>query len=248
MEKIKTLVYDGITYDDYYITYEGIIIKKKTNKPLKLNTSKYSKLGFTMVTGNDKKRKTVSIDRAIKENFYYEKLKEELDSISLNGELWKKFYIDDMPNAEYYVSTKGRVYNYATNNILNLHKNETGYMRFRISESRENSRSVFIHRAVAILFIKNDNPEKIQVNHIDGNKENNCVDNLEWCTASENNQHAHDNNLRSNITEIKLDIDLANKIREEYSIGNTSVIKLAEKYGVSRSCIQSVLNNRSWKN
>ena len=69
---ITTLVYDGITYDDYYITYDGDIIKRKNQKILKRNVSKESKLGFTMVTGNNKQRKTISIDKAIKENFYKE--------------------------------------------------------------------------------------------------------------------------------------------------------------------------------
>lgn len=46
-----------------------------------------------------------------------------------------------------------------------------------------------IHRLVAITFIPNiDN--KPEVNHIDGNKENNCISNLEWTTSSENMQHA----------------------------------------------------------
>ena len=51
-----------------------------------------------------------------------------------------------------------------------------------------------LHRVVAFLFI--DKVEgKNFVNHIDGNKDNNCSDNLEWVTKSENTKHAHDNGL-----------------------------------------------------
>jgi len=57
--------------------------------------------------------------------------------------------------------------------------------------------SFFVHRAVALAWI--DNPElKPQVNHIDGDKSNNTVGNLEWTTSVENNQHARDTGLNPN--------------------------------------------------
>lgn len=249
MEKIKTLIYDGISYDNYYIAYDGYIVKKTNQKILKINITNESKLGFIMVTGNDKKRKTISIDKAIKENFYEEKLNEELCNISLKNEIWKKYYIEDMPSSEYYVSSKGRVYNFNTSTLLGLHKNGTGYFRFKISDGRKNNRLVFIHRAVALTFMPIENSKILQVNHIDGDKSNNCIENLEWCTSKENNQHAHDVGLRSNITEIKLNQILAEQIRNEYFIEkNISITKLAKKYNVSKSCIQDVIHNRTWKN
>lgn len=54
----------------------------------------------------------------------------------------------------------------------------------------------FIHRLVAEHFISNPNHYE-QVNHIDGNKENNCVNNLEWCNNSQNMKHAYNNGLHS---------------------------------------------------
>jgi hypothetical protein len=72
-----------------------------------------------------------------------------------------------------------------------------GYLQ--VGLRKHNQRKwVGVHRLVAIHFI--DNPEnKPQVNHIDGNKQNNTVENLEWVTQEENQQHAIRTGLRKNV-------------------------------------------------
>lgn len=66
----------------------------------------------------------------------------------------------------------------------------TGYLRVYMRRDSDNKRvDMYIHRLVAIAFINNPNNKKF-VNHIDANKENNNVENLEWCTLKENNQHS----------------------------------------------------------
>lgn len=72
--------------------------------------------------------------------------------------------------------------------IISLRKANNGYIS--VSLCKDGIEKTFnVHRLVAKTFIQNPNnlPE---VNHIDGNKENNCVDNLEWVTRSENMQHS----------------------------------------------------------
>ena len=70
---------------------------------------------------------------------------------------------------------------------------EKGYLRINVCINGKNKR-YRIHRLVAQAFIPN--PEnKPQVNHIDGNKQNNCVGNLEWVTDEENKKHATENGL-----------------------------------------------------
>lgn len=93
----------------------------------------------------------------------------------------------------YAVSNYGNVKNIRTGKILKPINTPTGYLT--VTLSKNNKKHTFrIHRLVAIYFI--DNPEnKEQVNHIDGNKHNNAVCNLEWCTHTENINHAFDNSL-----------------------------------------------------
>lgn len=80
--------------------------------------------------------------------------------------------------------------------IMKPHKSELGYLRVRLSKDNK-AKTFIVHRLVALMFVPNPYNYK-EVNHIDGNKENNCADNLEWCTRSENIKHAFDMGLKFN--------------------------------------------------
>ena len=105
----------------------------------------------------------------------------------MNEEIWK-----DVPfDSNYKVSNYGRIFSKRTNKILKGELTEKGYIRVALTEHKR----YLVHCIVARTFIPN--PEnKPQVNHIDGNKQNNYVDNLEWCTQSENMRHALKTGLR----------------------------------------------------
>lgn len=78
--------------------------------------------------------------------------------------------------------------------ILSQRHNKNGYMVIDLKYNDGTKKYKLVHRLVAQAFIPN-NENKPQVNHIDGNKENNDSNNLEWCTNGENQIHAYKNGL-----------------------------------------------------
>lgn len=93
----------------------------------------------------------------------------------------------------YYIYDNGDVLNITTNKILKGSIGEHGYKYYRLSKNN-NKKMFYAHRLVAEYFIPNPDNLPI-VNHIDGNKLNNNIDNLEWSSYSDNTLHAHKNNL-----------------------------------------------------
>lgn len=104
------------------------------------------------------------------------------------SEQWKA--IKDYP--KYEISNLGNARNKATQQILSQRISGNGYLRFNVrsgSRTYENPKTIMTHKAVAEAFIPKI-PFKPYVNHKDGNKQNNHVNNLEWCTAKENTAHS----------------------------------------------------------
>lgn len=108
-------------------------------------------------------------------------------------------------------------------------------------------KQVYVHRLVADAFLALRFGET--VNHIDGNKDNNNISNLEFITYAENNQHAYDTGLhRKNQDHYKAKLTNEN-VKEIKRLGKYDTYdNIAKKYGVSKATVRDVLENRTWKN
>lgn len=95
---------------------------------------------------------------------------------------------------EYYIDTEGNVYN-NKNHILATSISNSGYKQVTLWKDNK-GKSYYIHRLLATYYINNPNNYE-QVNHIDGNKLNNALSNLEWCTRQYNTIHAIENKLKT---------------------------------------------------
>ena len=134
----------------------------------------------------------------------------------------------------YEVSTKGRVQR--DNKLLHLNSNTYGYLHVTLSKSNQ-QKTMTVHRLVAETFINNPH-EYPQINHRDGNKLNNSVDNLEWCTQLINNRHAINTQLRK-TKKIKM-LDLNNNLIKVFN--NRMEIEKYFNRKISRDLITKCCN------
>jgi len=155
-------------------------------------------------------------------------------------EIWKAY------NRYYEISNRGRVRNSETAHILAQNVNSGGYWYATLS--RPTKYNLTVHRGMAILFIPNP-LNKTQVNHINGNKLDNSIENLEWASQEENLKHAVDNKLMPQGTSsylAKLDEEKVEAIRISLSKGIMQAA-LARQYGVDRGTISGIKLGRTWK-
>lgn len=108
--------------------------------------------------------------------------------------------------------------------------------------------NTYVHKIVAEAFL-GDCPEGMEVNHIDGNKENAAANNLEYVTHSRNMTHAHEIGIApkgAKRTQAKLTKKKANRIRRIYATGRYSLLKVAKAFGVSTSLVHKIVENKAW--
>lgn len=121
--------------------------------------------------------------------------------------------------------------------ILKPNKINGGYRLVMLTNSHTR-KGFLVHRLVAESFIENPNCLP-QVNHIDGNKENNTVSNLEWCTAKENMLHSVKNRLRSDLKPVVM-LTKDGRVVRKFN----GVREAARETGIERTNIRFCCNNK----
>lgn len=136
----------------------------------------------------------------------------------------------------------------------NLWPDRNGYLCLKI-----NGRIEKVHRAIALWFIANDDVlNKKTVNHIDGNKLNNSVENLEWMSFSENAKHSWQaglakprrgqNHGRAKLTQADVNWIRAQKKPAVNGRGGVTAVSIAKKFNVNVATIRRIRTGVNWKN
>ena len=163
--------------------------------------------------------------------------------------MWKKCKI----NNSYMVSTDGMVKRVETDRILKQKLDKDNYLSINMSMGgRGNTKQVFVHRLVAEAFIPNAE-NKALAKHIEGNAINDCVANLKWVTPRENVEHSIKIGLKNNdhgslSCNSKLSPNEINYCRKMYQPRSKlyGCRALAKRFGVSKSTMSYILNNKTY--
>ena len=166
---------------------------------------------------------------------YNFKWEHENKNNDLENEIWKQVVLEniDTKDKQYFVSNLGRFKNSSGIIMDNYKVNGNGYIRVYIY-----NKTFALHRLIALAFIENTE-NKEQVNHIDGNKLNNSVVNLEFVTNQENQIHKFKIGLGNNFTRKITQFDLEmNKIKDF-----NSIVEASKELNIGKSNIRGVLIN-----
>lgn len=147
----------------------------------------------------------------------------------------------------YWVSANGDVVSTVrSGRELKQSKTPQGYPYVSLLRNGE-VKKICVHRLVAECFLAGSGE---CVNHVNGVKHDNSVKNLEWCSYSENNNHARDNKLVKNFGEEHYAAKLKNDdIREIFSMAEQGMLhrEIAEHFPVRRQAITKILNGQAWR-
>lgn len=149
----------------------------------------------------------------------------------------KQIVVDNQVT-DYFITSDGKCWSNKTKVFMKGQISNSGYLNYNLTLPDGSKRRLYAHRLVAEYYIPNPG-KKSQVNHKDGNKNNNSVSNLEWVTPSENQQHALRDELRS--FQHVFCFDEKGSLIQEYK----NIEEAARLTGTCRYCIQQEVNTQN---
>lgn len=160
---------------------------------------------------------------------------------------------DFLPNIKdlYTINDNGEIFSDISGKMKTRNKGNTEYQIINFMTQEGKKKTYRVHRLVMMAFKPIEDMDNLEVNHIDGDKKNNALSNLEWCSASENQKHAFQTGLqqprkgeKSNFSKLtQADID---KIFELRNLGWLQK-DIANQIGCTRSNISYILNHKTWQ-
>lgn len=145
---------------------------------------------------------------------------------------------------DYCVTDDGSIYSLKSKKFLNLQYNDNGYVVVTLRKDGK-TKTLRVHRLVAMMYLKDTFFEGAHVNHIDGDKTNNNVQNLEWVTRQENMRHAYDNDLVISKPKTLSDDDL-HLICQALEEGSR-VVDVAKMFSIDREIIDRIYRGTLFK-
>lgn len=136
---------------------------------------------------------------------------------------------------DYAIDCHGHILSLLTDQYVTPSVDTNGYLK--VTLMKDGVRAVKrVHRLVAEHFLPNDDAGKTVINHIDGNKQNPDVTNLEWCTQQENVQHAHTTGLQTKTSDKSV-------VRGDGRVYR-SLTEAAQDNNITKSAISKVINGK----
>ncbi|MRF37154.1 hypothetical protein GIJ44_20925 [Staphylococcus sp. KY49P] len=177
----------------------------------------------------------------------------------MSDEIWK-----GIPGYEglYSISITGRVKRLARNRIIatsvsrplkekeiKTFEGKLGYIHVNLWKNGQ-MKQHRIHRLIMLTFTKKPQDKNV-INHIDGDKSNNSLDNLEWCTNRENTIHAYKTGLAKGKKGIensqgRLTSEEVISMRNLYATGEYTQKEIGEIFGISRRHAGDIVNGKKW--
>lgn len=105
--------------------------------------------------------------------------------------MYKLNNIFDIKNDEFLYDEQFNIFSIVKNQYIKMRVDSKGYYYVQLRDVMNNSKKYRVHRLLAAIYLPTENMENLYINHKDGNKLNNDLNNLEWVTASENALHWH---------------------------------------------------------
>jgi hypothetical protein len=144
---------------------------------------------------------------------------------------------------DYTINTKGQVFSKRKNIFLKTRLDKDGYVMVVLCKSGK-KKNISIHRLLAISFIPNPD-KKPQVNHVNGIKSDNRLENLEWVTASENIVHSWTTGLSDKCRKILSTIHNRSIINMENGVFYGSIKEASEKENINYSTLKAMLTGQN---